>query len=177
MFYDIGSRFGFFSKYAKQVGVQSENIHSFEANRYRYYLLQENLVDEEQIVHSRVDSSTGRRSVSIDRYTDRHKSPTVVKIDVEGAEYDVLQGLTATIENSSPKLYVETHPQLLAQFGHTDDDLLRLLERYEYDVQIQNHRESEDRYSSEIDERPTEGTYLLRAEREGRMDSNDTAQI
>ncbi|MUV59517.1 hypothetical protein [Halobacterium sp. CBA1126] len=76
--YDIVSRFGFFSKYSALVGVQPENIHSFEVNRYRYYLLQENLDDGEQIVHSRVDSSTERRPVSIDSYTDRHKSPTVV---------------------------------------------------------------------------------------------------
>ncbi|MUV59516.1 hypothetical protein GJ634_01530 [Halobacterium sp. CBA1126] len=31
-------------------------------------------------------------------------------MEVEGAEYDVLQGMTTTIEEGSPKLYVEIIP-------------------------------------------------------------------
>jgi FkbM family methyltransferase len=52
-----------------------------------------------------------------------------IKIDVEGAEWQVLEGLLPVLEEMRPdlELAVEVSPALLAQQGHTSDDLLGLL--------------------------------------------------
>lgn len=55
--------------------------------------------------------------------------PTVIKIDVEGAELKVLRGLTDTMARDSCRLvYCEVHPDRLRSFGHDADQLRDLLE-------------------------------------------------
>jgi FkbM family methyltransferase len=51
--------------------------------------------------------------------------PAFVKVDVEGAELDVLRGARATIASTGPalELYVELHPHLWAAFGYSRADL------------------------------------------------------
>jgi len=46
------------------------------------------------------------RTISIDSL---EVTPTVIKLDVEGAEYDAVQGAKRTIEESHPKLFIEIH--------------------------------------------------------------------
>ena len=43
----------------------------------------------------------------------------VVKMDVEGAEMDVLLGMTETLSRSRPSLLLEVHASALTGFGHT----------------------------------------------------------
>jgi FkbM family methyltransferase len=65
---------------------------------------------------------------SIDRYCADHGiAPTVIKIDVEGAELAALRGARATIAaaGSRLRLFVEMHPQLWPAFGISADDVRR----------------------------------------------------
>lgn len=59
----------------------------------------------------------------------------VVKIDVEGAEMDVLHGMRQSLEKYHPELLVEVHPDHLAHFSYEHKDLLRFLESMKYRVQ------------------------------------------
>jgi FkbM family methyltransferase len=63
---------------------------------------------------------------SIDRFcAARGIAPTVIKIDVEGAELAALRGARATIAAAGPRLqlFVEMHPQLWPGFGITAGDV------------------------------------------------------
>jgi len=65
-------------------------------------------------------------STSIDRYCARHHLlPTVIKIDVEGAELAALQGARSTIASADLRLqlFVEMHPHLWPAFGISAADL------------------------------------------------------
>jgi FkbM family methyltransferase len=53
--------------------------------------------------------------------------PDLVKIDVEGAELDVLAGMTRLLGRSGVRLIVEWHPALQEAAGHAPDALPRLL--------------------------------------------------
>ena len=57
---------------------------------------------------------------------DELASASVVKIDVEGAEWRALQGMTGLLKNSRRdlKVVIEVAPQMLAAAGATLDDLL-----------------------------------------------------
>lgn len=58
-----------------------------------------------------------------------------VKIDVEGAEVDVLRGMPHLAERTAaPYLLVECCPHTLSSYGHTTAELVALLEEYGYAV-------------------------------------------
>jgi len=59
-------------------------------------------------------------------------SISLLKIDCEGFEFDVLQGTRLLIERHSPLLFLEIHPTLLGRFGHAAEEVLELL-RPDYD--------------------------------------------
>jgi FkbM family methyltransferase len=66
-------------------------------------------------------------TTSIDEFCARHQiTPRVIKIDVEGAELDVLRGARDTIARTHDlQLFVEMHPSLWRAAGIDADDLRR----------------------------------------------------
>ena len=58
----------------------------------------------------------------------------MAKIDVEGAELNVLMGMVNTLEKHHPALLVEVHPTYLGLFNHDPDDLLRILKQMNYTI-------------------------------------------
>jgi FkbM family methyltransferase len=67
-------------------------------------------------------------AASIDAFCAAHGvTPSILKIDVEGAELAALSGARQTIANAAPRLliFVEMHPQLWPALGISADDLRR----------------------------------------------------
>jgi hypothetical protein len=52
------------------------------------------------------------RTVTLDRLLDDYPTPDFLKIDVEGAEYQVLQGADRMLSDVRPKIYVEVGSEL-----------------------------------------------------------------
>jgi len=72
---------------------------------------------------------------TIDRLVQRyHLNPGFLKIDAEGAEYLVLSGAIKTLQQYKPVILSELSDQLLANFGHSSEKVLNLLQEAEYDV-------------------------------------------
>jgi FkbM family methyltransferase len=70
----------------------------------------------------------------LDEYA--HMNPTVLKIDVEGFEKQVLQG-ARKILSTYPKLAMEIHTEQLSQYGATVQDIFGLIDVENYNVWIQ----------------------------------------
>ncbi len=71
-------------------------------------------------------------TTSIDAFCrERHLQPRFIKVDVEGAELDVLRGARETIAaaGTSLNLYVEMHPHLWAALGTSRTEIEQELER------------------------------------------------
>jgi FkbM family methyltransferase len=66
--------------------------------------------------------------------------PTVLKIDVEGAEWDVLKGAEATLANYHPRICLSLHTAALRSLGATPELVLRWLA----DLGYQHHTISDD---------------------------------
>lgn len=64
--------------------------------------------------------------------------PTFIKIDVEGAELDVLTGASRVLSNHHPKILVSLHPRRLVARGSSVDDALRWLRARAYSPSIIN---------------------------------------
>ena len=58
----------------------------------------------------------------------------LVKLDVEGAELDVLQGMRLSLAEWHPALLVEVHPVGLAHFGHSTSQFLDFVRSFGYRV-------------------------------------------
>jgi hypothetical protein len=72
--------------------------------------------------------------VALDTYAG--EKPTLVKIDVEGFEVEVLRG-AKTILSTRPKLVLEIHTTELAGFGTSVDELFTLIDALSYRWWIQ----------------------------------------
>lgn len=49
------------------------------------------------------------QAVTLDEFARQNRAPTVVKIDVEGAELQVLRGMNRLLRESKPRIIVEVH--------------------------------------------------------------------
>jgi FkbM family methyltransferase len=73
------------------------------------------------------------RVATLDTYCREHGlSPTVIKIDVEGLEKEVLAGARTILEHSRPYLIIEINPLRLAAAGTSGEDLILQLSRLRY---------------------------------------------
>lgn len=160
VFYDVGARFGFFSKYALQLGIESQNLVAFEADYSRHSILSHNLSKERVTTYQKyVGEETNSQCVRIDTIAQEQPVPTVVKIDVEGAENHVLKGMQAVLAEQHPRVYVEVHPG-----KKNEEQVKKILENAGYELRFMDHRSDSEWVDSrtELDLDP-ETEYLLLA--------------
>lgn len=71
--------------------------------------------------------------VTLDTYCELNRiTPTLIKIDVEGAEKMVLQGAKETIEKYHPFLIFETSNENTDQYGYNTHELVTMVENWGY---------------------------------------------
>jgi FkbM family methyltransferase len=153
-FYDIGAQAGL---YSIVVGRAIEgDITAFEpyppnvARLKRY--LNWNGVDAQVHAYALSDGTTevicvGRGKIQIDSQSGDNlvesgeiPKPDVVKIDVEGVEFSVIQGLKKSLRQCR-LVYCEAHPALLDKRGESVDMIIDFLEEQEFDTEIIVERE------------------------------------
>lgn len=69
--------------------------------------------------------------VALDDYA--HLNPTLLKIDVEGFEAEVLKGAQNVLAKC-PKIHLELHPNPLKRFGSSLEEVLELMGADRYDL-------------------------------------------
>lgn len=159
-FYDIGAHVGYFSAIAASINNGSGEIFAFEprpmnikffrkhmqVNRFLNVRLFEAAVgDCEKEVgfdpghgsatgHVCSDGKIKVRQLWIDQMIRDGliSSPDFVKIDVEGAEMDVLRGLKDVISDRRPKMLIATHNNKCHSF------VLDFLRKHDYKLQVLN---------------------------------------
>lgn len=166
VYFDIGSRWGICIAAVKAMGLSEDHIHGFEADPISYHALEANLGGSAvHLNRGRVGETTLVDEIVIDDYTKSHSDPSIVKIDVEGAELSVLKGMQATIERRTPTLFIEVHPDLLRRFGHRQSQVLEMLKNHGYKLtKAEDHREDSDWIAFSHESLPEKGDYMLKAE-------------
>jgi len=175
VFYDIGSYFGYYSQIALCGGVKGQNIFSFEADSTRYkFLEQVHSGDKVNTENAFVGAESDTNMVKLDTFCSTNPPPTVMKIDVEGDEFDVLEGGKKILQNHQPTLYVEMHPQVYPQMGTSVEEIVQMLVSNGYTIQMADHRRDDrwrtvkiqdlPKFDPSVEEENTpENTYLLKA--------------
>ena len=101
--------------------------------------------------------------------------PDVIKVDVEGAEMNVLIGMRQTLRNYKPILFLEIHPSNLCYFNTSTSAILSLLTENGYRIfEIENMRtqESKKRLKPLLKNSMLEGNTMLYATAVGESGSN-----
>lgn len=62
--------------------------------------------------------------------------PDIIKIDVEGAEWDVLRGAEQTLAAHGPTLILSVHPEALSKLGIAAADIEAWLKERGYDWRV-----------------------------------------
>ncbi|MFC1667838.1 FkbM family methyltransferase [Chlamydiota bacterium] len=61
-----------------------------------------------------------------------------IKIDVEGAELNVLKGMKKSIQKYHPHFFIEIHPEYIKQFGYKTAEVIAFLNDYKYRIEPVN---------------------------------------
>ncbi len=139
VFYDVGAHVGFFSMIASRLVGDTGQVYSFEPSVHTYELLTRHLAmngianaeayekavgeasgvarfethDEVGTDHVVAEGGQEVAITSLDDfvYSDGHRPPTVMKIDVEGHEVQVLRGAGRVLQEHHPELIIEIHSE------------------------------------------------------------------
>ena len=88
--------------------------------------------------------TAGKNSVEVESITldqlskDLDITPDFIKIDVEGFEYQILEGCTSIL-SKIPAVFVEVHTLTLPRYGKVFEDLWTFIEADHYDIFIQSN--------------------------------------
>lgn len=127
--YDVGALFGYYSV----LGSLGKEVYSFEMDPNNYDKLKKNrqMNSDSKInifnkavwnENTEINAEIGREgksnvdsgnykvdSVTLDSFSKDYKSPDIIKIDVEVAEYQVLEGSKNLLKRSEPVILIEVH--------------------------------------------------------------------
>ena len=78
--------------------------------------------------------STEIKIVPLDDFID--ENPTLIKLDVEGAEVDALIGAARMLRQCRPKIFIEVHTQFIGKFGYNLTDLFLAIPSDIYDIKL-----------------------------------------
>ncbi len=134
VFVDVGAAFGFFPALVQQLRPQAE-IHALEADWRNVELLAataRRAGNRWQLREGFLGNHDDANTLRLDTYVAALKRPpTLVKMDVDGAEAAILQGAEALIAARQTEFLVEIHPLELPNFGSSVAEVLALFaDRY-----------------------------------------------
>lgn len=167
-FYDIGALMGYYTVFASVVCTEGE-IHSFEMDPRFVQAIERSLArnnNEATVVRRAISNSSGQtvsyagdvgltaiasdesqtngdaKTLALDDYVDGNTPPDVMKMDIEGFEYQALRGAEGMLERGYPEtMFLEVHPPMIRNYGNSVADILDLLNKYDYSYAAMNHRE------------------------------------
>ncbi|MCH9627866.1 MAG: hypothetical protein S4CHLAM2_15130 [Chlamydiales bacterium] len=155
---DIGAHLGFFALFFSQWVGNKGKVFSFECNPKNYSFLKKNIelnhCSNVHLEHCAVGEKEGAvdvpadssglfcktkfpkdipvQMISLDYYfLSKNVVPTVIKVDVEGYELEVLKG-SQTILKNKPKLFIELHNFLFAEPMSRLEEIFELVKHYKH---------------------------------------------
>ena len=95
--------------------------------------------------------SSGSVSVQVARGDDwvsekKLQLPSIMKIDVEGYEFNVLKSFKKTIIKSKPIIFLEIHPEFLENLGIKKQQVLSFLHDLNYTITFSSLRKGQEHY-------------------------------
>lgn len=170
VFYDIGAAVGYYTVFASEVCSQG-SVHSFEIDPRYIKSIKDSVALNDNFSHTRISQNAvsnesgntvkfigmdgagiGRTNragktyktstITLEDYVSEYPSPEVLKIDVEGFEYHVLDGARSLLDSSEiRKIFLEVHPEGIQEYGHSVEETVSILTESGFECRVFDHRE------------------------------------
>jgi len=99
-----------------------------------------NVSEKESNIENMLSSGEGKKVKvdTVDNMVDNgFRPPDIIKIDVEGAEFDVIRGMKKIMrKNSCRSIFIETHPHKMKNFGSSEKDIKKMLVSMGYNISV-----------------------------------------
>ena len=89
----------------------------------------------------RTNSANNHNFGSVNREGRIPNHCSLIKLDVDGYDFFVLQGAKRLLSFSRPLIFGEFNSHCLAWHGHSHDDVARYMEKFDYDVFAKSKRD------------------------------------
>lgn len=129
VYIDVGSAFGFFPALISSINPKVQ-IHAFEAGWQQFYFLKKNAdlfaeLNKWHLVNKYVGNQNSNRMIKLDDYVDQMGiEPSIIQIDVDGAENMVLSGARKIIDRKKTEFLLELHPLILHEFNTNIEEVM-----------------------------------------------------
>ncbi|MEE9166828.1 MAG: FkbM family methyltransferase, partial [Candidatus Neomarinimicrobiota bacterium] len=139
--FDIGSAYGYYTLALARLTRMGKVI-AFEPQDELFELLEltikrnSNLPITFELHNTRIGAESSGMTTSLDDFVvrDEDRVPDFIKIDVDGAESEILQGSRVVIQRFRPRFVIEVHSYEL------EEDCVQLLNEYGYVCRIVNQQ-------------------------------------
>jgi len=75
------------------------------------------------------------KMVTVDSFIENRDVPTLIKMDIEGAEWIVLKGMKKLLESSEKlKMFIEIHPEQIREYGGSAKEVFEMLGKYGFEL-------------------------------------------
>jgi hypothetical protein len=170
-FYDIGAAYGFFIEVAKMSGVNPEHIHAFQGGKQESRKLQLLTQNHPDVKLNKQFVGSGDSMLRLETYIENNAPPDIIKIDTEGAEFDILRSV-GDMNELMADIYIEVHP-LLIDASDTVAKMVDFIESGGFTVKWADHRKPDADWISFEREYPkpskmitnSSGPYMIRCEK------------
>lgn len=176
--WDAGSNVGLYASFAAEIASQSVAIEPVPSNvsALSRNLSRNDLGDDSTIIaaalgssegtvsvptgskpgeNHKLSSSSGSAQVPVKRGDDLIRAtdtpaPSVLAMDVEGAEADALDGLRETLADVR-LAYIEVHEGLLSDYRRSVDDVIEILDETGFEISVFDERRSGNYHLKAVD--------------------------
>lgn len=141
VFWDIGSKYGYFAMVASSILDESGEIHIFEPLDERIKWNKKNVdrINPSTRVNGYPLGTSDDGNSTGDEYYAQGRCPDVVKIDVDGHEKSVLDGMESVLSDCKPALLIEIHFDEIEGMDDYETDIKSIwdiLNKYYGDVSV-----------------------------------------
>lgn len=143
--YNIGAGYGYYHAIGLMAGIPSEQIVNFEGDRVKCQILKKS-DPEANVVNAYVSDHMNPRQglpdiINLDDWFSKSQPPpTIIKIDIDGTEFDALRGMEKLLMDHRPILYVELHPGRYDDIEKELNQIYCQLSELDYNLHTANHR-------------------------------------
>jgi len=111
--YDIGAHIGYYSCIFNSV-TESKKVVSLEPDFYSSNLIKRNTNKRGVVVNKFIGSELGHNTTTLNDLSSMLSlEPSVIKMDIEGAEVEAFEGGWELIRNLRPQIFLEIHPKFI----------------------------------------------------------------
>jgi len=153
IFYDVGSAFGIFSKLVALLDKRNK-VFAFEPYTPRWLtnVLNTSLCMNSKLYKTYVSNEVKNGFTTLAHFSDISGTvPNLIKMDIEGAEYEALLGAEEWLMKHKPTILLEFHENIMLNTNRDPQLLKDLFDRLGYEVhKVDHHGVSEGNYVLEL---------------------------